>query len=59
MHMNKIHSFLIGIFLPAAFITAGRILKETGVPDDVTIYFTGTVLEEDCDGLCWNTAGSI
>lgn len=39
---------------PAAFITAGRILKETGVPDDVTIYFTGTVLEEDCDGLCWN-----
>ena len=39
---------------PAAFITAGRILKETGVPDDLTIYFTGTVLEEDCDGLCWN-----
>ena len=39
---------------PAAFITAGRILKETGIPEDVTIYFTGTVLEEDCDGLCWN-----
>ena len=39
---------------PAAFITAGRILKETGLPDDVTVYFTGTVLEEDCDGLCWN-----
>ncbi len=39
---------------PAAFVTAGRILREVGVPDDVTVYFTGTVLEEDCDGLCWN-----
>jgi len=39
---------------PAAFITAGRILKEIGLPDDVTVYFTGTVQEEDCDGLCWN-----
>ncbi|MCE1188716.1 MAG: YgeY family selenium metabolism-linked hydrolase [Ignavibacteria bacterium] len=37
----------------AAFITAGRILKEVGVPEDVTVYFTGTVMEEDCDGLCW------
>jgi len=39
---------------PAAFVTAGRILKEIGLPDDVTVYFTGTVMEEDCDGLCWN-----
>jgi len=39
---------------PAAFVTAGRILKEVGLPKDVTVYFTGTVLEEDCDGLCWN-----
>lgn len=39
---------------PASFITAGRILKEIGLPDDVTVYFTGTVMEEDCDGLCWN-----
>lgn len=38
---------------PAAFITAGRILKEMGLQNDVTIYFTATVLEEDCDGLCW------
>ncbi len=38
---------------PAAFITAGRILKEMGLENDVTIYFTGTVMEEDCDGLCW------
>ena len=38
---------------PAAFITAGRILKEIGLDNDVTIYFTATVMEEDCDGLCW------
>ena len=39
---------------PAAFVTAGKILKEVGLPNDVTVYFTGTVMEEDCDGLCWN-----
>ena len=39
---------------PAAAITAGKILKEIGLPDDVTLYVTGTVMEEDCDGLCWN-----
>ncbi len=38
---------------PAAFITAGKILKELGLTNDVTIYFTGSVMEEDCDGLCW------
>lgn len=38
---------------PVAAITAGKILKEIGFPDDVTLYVTGTVMEEDCDGLCW------
>ena len=38
---------------PVAGITAGRILKEIGLPDDVTLYVTATVMEEDCDGLCW------
>ncbi|MCD4734823.1 MAG: YgeY family selenium metabolism-linked hydrolase [Bacteroidales bacterium] len=38
---------------PAAFITAGRILKESGFDKDMTIYFVGSVMEEDCDGLCW------
>lgn len=38
---------------PAAFVTAGRILKELGFDRDLTILFTGTVMEEDCDGLCW------
>jgi putative selenium metabolism hydrolase len=38
---------------PAAFITTGRILKELGLQNDITVYFTATVMEEDCDGLCW------
>ena len=38
---------------PAAFVTAGRILKELAFDKDLTIYFTGSVIEEDCDGLCW------
>lgn len=38
---------------PAAFVTTGRILKELGFDRDLTIYFVGSVMEEDCDGLCW------
>jgi putative selenium metabolism hydrolase len=38
---------------PAAFVTAGKILKELGLANDLTIYFVGSVMEEDCDGLCW------
>ncbi len=38
---------------PVAAITAGRILKESGMKNDVTLYVTATVMEEDCDGLCW------
>jgi len=37
----------------AAFVTAGKILKELGFDKDLTIYFVGSVMEEDCDGLCW------
>lgn len=37
----------------AAFVTAGRIIKELGLSEGKTIYFTGSVMEEDCDGLCW------
>lgn len=37
----------------AAFITAGRILKEMGFDKDVTLLFVSSVIEEDCDGLCW------
>lgn len=37
----------------ASMVTTLKIIKELGVPDDVTIYFVGSVMEEDCDGLCW------
>jgi putative selenium metabolism hydrolase len=37
----------------AAFVTSGRILKELAFDKDLTIYFVGSVMEEDCDGLCW------
>ena len=38
---------------PVAAITAGKILKELGLENDITLYVTATVMEEDCDGLCW------
>lgn len=38
----------------ASFITAARIIKELGLDEKLTVYFTSTVIEEDCDGLCWN-----
>ena len=38
---------------PVAAVTAGRILKELGFDRDLTIYVVGSVMEEDCDGLCW------
>ena len=37
----------------ASAITAGRILKDMGFDRDVTFYVVSSVMEEDCDGLCW------
>jgi len=37
----------------ASMITAGRILKELGYNGDYSIWFAFTIIEEDCDGLCW------
>ncbi|HOX11359.1 MAG TPA: YgeY family selenium metabolism-linked hydrolase [Spirochaetia bacterium] len=37
----------------ASMITAGRILKELGYAGDYTVWFAFTIMEEDCDGLCW------
>ncbi len=35
-------------------VYAAALLKRSGLlPDDVTLYVTATVQEEDCDGLCW------
>jgi putative selenium metabolism hydrolase len=38
----------------AALVTAGRLLKEIGYDLPYRLYFTFTIMEEDCDGLCWN-----
>lgn len=37
----------------ASMVYAGKIIKELGLDKDYTLYITGTVMEEDCDGLCW------
>jgi len=37
----------------AAAVYGARIMKEAGLGDDVQLWVTGTVMEEDCDGLCW------
>ena len=37
----------------AAAVYAGKIIKHFGLEDDYTLLVTGTVQEEDCDGLCW------
>lgn len=37
----------------ASMVYAGKIIKEMNLNKEFTIYFTGTVMEEDCDGLCW------
>lgn len=38
----------------AAMITAAKIIKELNLGDKLTVYFVGSIMEEDCDGLCWN-----
>jgi len=37
----------------ASMVCAGRIIKDLGLAGDLAVLFTGTVMEEDCDGLCW------
>ncbi len=37
----------------AGMVYAGKLIKELGLEDDYTLLVTGTVMEEDCDGLCW------
>ncbi len=37
----------------ASMISAARILKDLAYKGDFTVFFTFTVMEEDCDGLCW------
>ncbi len=37
----------------AAAVHGARILKALGLGDQWQLWVTGTVMEEDCDGLCW------
>lgn len=37
----------------ASMLTALKILKDLSDDFPFTLYFVGSVLEEDCDGLCW------
>lgn len=38
----------------ASMVYAGKIIKDLDLEDDYTLLITGTVQEEDCDGLCWH-----
>ncbi len=37
----------------AAMVYAGKVIKDLGLEGDYTLIVTGSVQEEDCDGLCW------
>ncbi len=37
----------------ASMVYAGKIIRDLGLEGDYTLLVTGTVQEEDCDGLCW------
>lgn len=37
----------------ASMITAGRILKELGYSGEYSVWFVFSIIEEDCDGMCW------
>ncbi len=37
----------------AAMVYGAKIIKDLGLLDNYTLLITGTVQEEDCDGLCW------
>jgi len=37
----------------ASMVYAAKIIKDLHLEDDYTLLITGTVQEEDCDGLCW------
>ncbi|MDY6894844.1 MAG: YgeY family selenium metabolism-linked hydrolase, partial [Thermotogota bacterium] len=37
----------------ASMVYGAKIIKDLDLYDDYTLLITGTVQEEDCDGLCW------
>jgi len=38
----------------AAMVYAGKLIKELGLAEGCTVWMVGSVMEEDCDGLCWH-----
>ncbi len=38
----------------AAMVYAGAVMKELDLLDGVQVWMVGSVMEEDCDGLCWH-----
>lgn len=36
-----------------SMVYAGKAIKELGLYEDFSLYFVGSIQEEDCDGLCW------
>lgn len=38
----------------AAMVYAGKLIKEMGLAPGCTVWMVGSVMEEDCDGLCWH-----
>ncbi|MDD5766722.1 MAG: YgeY family selenium metabolism-linked hydrolase [Candidatus Marinimicrobia bacterium] len=38
----------------ASMLAAARVIRELDLAKNCTVYFVGSVMEEDCDGLCWN-----
>lgn len=37
----------------ASLVYGAKLIKELALAKNLTVYVTGTVMEEDCDGLCW------
>jgi putative selenium metabolism hydrolase len=38
----------------AGMVYAGAVMKELGLLEGMQVWMVGTVMEEDCDGLCWH-----
>lgn len=38
----------------AAMVYAGKLIREMDLADEFQVWMVGSVMEEDCDGLCWH-----
>ncbi|MGM0409580.1 MAG: YgeY family selenium metabolism-linked hydrolase [Bacillota bacterium] len=36
-----------------SMVYAAKVIKDLNLHDEFTLYFVGSIQEEDCDGLCW------